>query len=132
MFSNWTIFEHVHKRKMACHAKTQTLLLQMSLLKVDSVYARYALSMQTAVLFYRQPLNNGIFTTYKYFLRYPFLSMPIRILPVNKRLRNSGQIQLIAKSSSIYTKSCLGHTQQIFCRSWRKVCYTIFIVNTFR
>ena len=33
----------------------------MSLLKDDSAYARLILSMQTAVLCYTQPLNNGIY-----------------------------------------------------------------------
>ena len=52
--------------------------------------------MQTAT----QPLNNVTFTAYKYlFLEYP---MHLQILSVNKRLRNFGRIQLIAKSSSIY------------------------------
>ena len=43
------------------------------------------------------PLKNGICTTSEYF----FLITPIQILPVNKRLRNLGRIQFIAKSSSI-------------------------------
>ena len=59
-----------------------------------------------AVLCYAQPLNNGICIAYKYFLRLPLSVTPVRILPVNKRLRNFGQIQFIAKSSSIYTKIC--------------------------
>ena len=41
---------------------------------------------------------------------YPFLSTPIQTSPVNKRLRNFGPIQFIAKSSSMYRKICLGHT----------------------
>ena len=38
------------------------------------------------------------------FLRLPLPVTDVRILPVNKRLRNLGRIQFIAKSSSIYTK----------------------------
>ena len=75
---------------MACHAKTQSLFLQMSLLKVDSAYAWSILSMQMAILCYAQPLNNGICTAYEYFLRLPFSATPIQILTVNERLRNLG------------------------------------------
>ena len=28
----------------------------------------------------------------------------------------------------MYTKICYGHTKQIFCRSWRKVSSTLFLV----
>ena len=35
----------------------------------------------------------------------------IRIIPVIKRLRNLGQIQFFAKSSSINTKICLRHCE---------------------
>ena len=89
---------------MARHAKTQPLFPQISLLKIDSAYAWSILIMQTAILCYAQPLNNGICTAYKYFLRLPFSATPMPILTVNKRLRNLGQIQFIAKSSFIYTK----------------------------
>ena len=56
----------------------------MSLLKVDSAYARYILSMQTAVLCYTQPLNNGVFTAYEY-----FLSLPLSITPTNTNFYQS-------------------------------------------
>ena len=46
----------------------------MSLLKVDSAYARYILSMQTADLCHAQPLNNVVYTAYEYFWNYPLLS----------------------------------------------------------
>ena len=40
VISNPLILEHVqHKRKIACHAETQPLFLQMSLPKVDFAYA---------------------------------------------------------------------------------------------
>ena len=120
----------MHKRKSEGHAKTQPLFLQMSLLKVDSAYARSILSMFTVVLCYAQPLNTGICTAYKYIFRLPLSVMPIQILPVNKRLRNLGRIQFIAKSSSIYTKNCLRHRHQTFWRSWRKVSATTFIAKT--
>ena len=42
----------MHRRNIARHAKTQSLFLQMSLLKVDSAYAWYILNMLTAVLCY--------------------------------------------------------------------------------
>ena len=61
--------------------------------------------MLTAVLCYAQPLKNCICAASEYFLKLPLSVAPIRILPVNKGLRNLGQIQFIAKSSSIYTKS---------------------------
>ena len=85
---------------MARHAKPKPLFLQMSMLKVDSAYAWLILSMQTADLCYAQPMNNEIS------LRLPLTVTPVRILPVNKILRNLGRIQFIAKSSSMYTKIC--------------------------
>ena len=48
------------------------------------------------VLCYVQPLNNWICTAYEYFLRLPLTVTPIRILPVNKILRNLGRNQLTA------------------------------------
>ena len=48
----------MHTRIMASHAKSQLLYLQMIMLKVDSEYARYILSMHTARCNYTQPLNN--------------------------------------------------------------------------
>ena len=47
---------------MACHAKSQLLYLQMIMLKVDSEYARYILSVHTARFNYTPPLNNSIYT----------------------------------------------------------------------
>ena len=120
----------MHKRKSASHAKTQPLFLQMSLLLVEFAYSRSILSMFRAVLCYAQPLNTGICTAYEYFFRLPLSVTLIRILPVNKRLRNLGRIQFIAKSSSIYTKNCLRHRHQTFWRSWRKVSATTFIAKT--
>ena len=61
--------------------------------------------MQTAFLFYAQPLNNGICAAYEYFLRLPLFVMPIQILSVNKRLRNLATNSIIAKSSSICAKT---------------------------
>ena len=61
--------------------------------------------MLTAVLCYAQPLNNRTYTAYQYFFKLSLSVTPIQILPVNKRLGNLGQIQFIAKSSSIYTNS---------------------------
>ena len=54
--------------------------------------------MLTAVLCYAQPLKNGICTASEYFFKLPLSVTPIRILPVNKRLRNLGRIQFFAKS----------------------------------
>ena len=69
--------------------------------------------MFTAVLCYAQPLKNGICTASEYFLKLPF-----SVTPVIKRLRNLGRIQYIAKSSSIYTKSCLRHKHNTFLRKF--------------
>ena len=60
--------------------------------------------MLTAVLCYAKPLKIGICIASEYFLKLPLSVTPIRIIPVNKRLRNLGRIQFIAKSSSIYTQ----------------------------
>ena len=60
--------------------------------------------MLTAVLCYARALKSGICTSTEYFLKLPLSVKLIRIIPVIKRLRNLGQIQFIAKSSSIYTK----------------------------
>ena len=57
----------MHKRKMADHEKAQPLFLQMSQLKIEIAYARSFLSMQTAILCYTQPVNNGICIAYEYF-----------------------------------------------------------------
>ena len=52
----------MHQRKKAHHAKSQLLYLQMIMLKVDSEYARYKLSVPTARFNYIKPLNNRIYT----------------------------------------------------------------------
>ena len=56
----------MHKRKMARHAISQLLYLQIVMLIVDSEYALYILSLHTAGLCYKQPLNNCIYTACKY------------------------------------------------------------------
>ena len=61
-------------------------------------------------------MNNGIWTTYEYFLRLPLSVTPIWILPVSKILKDLGGIQFIAKFPSIYTKFCLRHKHKTF---WR-------------
>ena len=53
-------------RKMARHMIPQLLYLQMIMLIVDSEYARYILSLHTAGLCYKQPLNNCIYTPCEY------------------------------------------------------------------
>ena len=50
----------MHKRKMARHAKSRLLYLHMIMLKVDSEYARYILSVHAARFNYTQPLYNSI------------------------------------------------------------------------
>ena len=45
-------------RKMVRHVISQLLYLQMIMLIVDSEYAQYILSLYTAGLCYKQPLNN--------------------------------------------------------------------------
>ena len=74
--------------------------------------------MLTAVLCYVQPLKSGICTASEYFLKLPLSVTPIRIIPVNKRLRNLGRIQFIAKSS-IYTKKSVCATST---RPFGEVC----------
>ena len=60
-------------RKMARHVISQLLYVQMIMLIVDSVYARYILSLHTAGLCYEQPLNNCMYTPCEYsFERNPF------------------------------------------------------------
>ena len=56
----------MHKRKMARHAISQLLYLQIIMLIVDSEYARYILGLHTAGLCYKQPLNNCIYTACEY------------------------------------------------------------------
>ena len=77
-------------RKMARHVISQLLYLQMIMLIVDSEYARYILSLHTAGLCYKQPLNNCIYTPCEYSLRRTLSFTPLRNLPVNKRLRQFG------------------------------------------
>ena len=73
------------------NAILQLLYLQMIMLIVDSEYARYILSLHTAGLCYKQPLNNSIYTHPANILLRRTLSVtPLRNLPVNKRLRNFG------------------------------------------
>ena len=50
-------------RKMARHVISELLYLQMIMLIVDSEYARYILSLHTAGLCRKQPLNNCIIIT---------------------------------------------------------------------
>ena len=69
--------------------------------------------MQSAVLCYAQLLNNGICTAYEYILRLPISVTPLRILPVNKILRNLGQIKFIAKSSSLYSKQATNLLEEL-------------------
>ena len=49
-------------RKMARHVISQLLYLQMIMFIVEPEYARYILSLHTAGLCYKQPLNNCIYT----------------------------------------------------------------------
>ena len=58
VISKLSVKEHVHKRRMARHAISQLLYLQVIMLIVDSEYARYILSIHTAGLCYKQPLNS--------------------------------------------------------------------------
>ena len=53
-------------RKMARHVISQLLYLQMIRLIVDSEYARYILSLHTAGLRYKQPLNKCMYTPCEY------------------------------------------------------------------
>ena len=69
----------------------------MIMLKVDSEYVRYILSMQTASISYTQPLNNGIYIPCEYSLSQTLLSRIYEIY-----LRKFGWIQC----SSMYTKIC--------------------------
>ena len=53
-------------RKIACHAISQRLYLQMIMYIVDYEYAGYILSLHTAGLCYKQPLTNCIYTPCEY------------------------------------------------------------------
>ena len=53
-------------RKKARHAISQLLYLQMITLIVNSEYALCILSLHTAVLCYKKPLNNCIYTPCEY------------------------------------------------------------------
>ena len=60
-------------RKMARHVIPQHLYLQMIMFIVDPEYARYILSLHTAGLCYKQPLNYCIYTPCEYsFEKNPF------------------------------------------------------------
>ena len=61
------------------------------------------LSMHTAFLCYAQSLNNRICTAYEY-LRQPFSVTHIRILPVNKIIKDLRQNQFIANFIYIHKK----------------------------
>ena len=52
----------MQKRKMARHAISELLYLQKVMLIVDSENARYILSLHTAGVCFKQPLNNCIYT----------------------------------------------------------------------
>ena len=77
-------------RKMACHVISQLLYLQMIMLIVDSEYAWSILSLQTAGLCYKDPLNNSIYTLVNILLRRTLSVTPLQNLPVNKNLRQFG------------------------------------------
>ena len=53
-------------RKKAPHVISQLLYLQMIMLIVNSEYALCILSLHTAVLCYKKPLNNCIYTPCEY------------------------------------------------------------------
>ena len=53
-------------RKMARHAISQRLYLQMIMYIVEYAYARCILSLHTAGLCYKQPLTNCIYTQCEY------------------------------------------------------------------
>ena len=96
----------------------------MIMLKVDSTYTQQILDMQTAVLCYTQLLNNSILTAWTLSI------IPLRNLPVNKRLRKFNWISLIEKISSKCTKICLCHKLQTFGSNWPLFFFTTFIGNT--
>ena len=58
--------------------------------------------MLTAVLCYAQPVKNGICIASEYFFKLPLSVTPIQILPVNKRLRNLKELNLL-KNLHLYT-----------------------------
>ena len=66
--------------------------------------------MLKAVLCYAQPLKSGICTASEYFLKLPLSVTPIRIIPVMKRLRNLGQINLLQKLH-LYTQKSVCATR---------------------
>ena len=66
-------------RKMAQHAISHLLYLQLIMLIVDSEYARYIQSLFTAGLSYKQSLNNCIYTPCEYsFETNPFCHAPTK------------------------------------------------------
>ena len=71
------------------------------------------LSMHTAVLCYAQPLNNRICTAYEY-LRLPLSVTHIRILPVNKIIKDLRQVQFIANFIYIHKKAFCATSTRTF------------------
>ena len=66
--------------------------------------------MQTAFLCYVQPLNNGIYTAYKYILRLTLSVTPIRIVSVNKKkLRNLCEFNKL-QYLHLFTEKYIGTT----------------------
>ena len=59
--------------------------------------------MLTAVSCFAQPLKSGLCTASEYFLKLPLSVTPIRIIPVIKRLRNLGRINLL-QNLHLYTQ----------------------------
>ena len=64
-------------------------------------------------------------------LRQTLSVMPLRNLPVNKRLKKFAYIPFIANFSSMYTKICLHHKLLTFWRNLRLFSCTTFVANTF-
>ena len=86
----------MHKRKMACHAISQLLYLQIIMLVVDSEYAKYILSLHTTGLCYKQPLNNCIYIPCEYsFETNPFCHASIKIYLSTKYLENLAEFNLL-------------------------------------
>ena len=82
---------HVMLKPKLCSYKWTCSKLILHIYIVNSEYANGSFVIHNLWITGYSPLMNT-------FWEYPFLSTPIRISPVNKRLRNFGQIQFIAKS----------------------------------
>ena len=108
---NRLLKEHVRKRKMACHAKSHLLYPQMIMLKVNSEYAQYILSMQTARLCYTQPLNKGIYAPMNILLRQTLSVTPLQNLLVNQDLESEAEFNIF---------------QNLHLRTQKSVCATIY------